>query len=139
MKIEHLNLVVNDLQQTLKFYQAAFPHWSVRGQGQQVWYGVSRQWLHLGDEFNYITFNDQGTGDNRDLMSNQLGLAHFGFETSNLEAVIERLSKAGFSIHKDGADSPFRRNVYFLDPSGFEVEFVEYLSDLPKERNQYDV
>jgi hypothetical protein len=32
-------------------------------------------------------------------------------------------------------EEAFRKNVYFVDPSGFEVEFVEYLSDLPEERN----
>jgi hypothetical protein len=25
--------------------------------------------------------------------------------------------------------------VYFIDPNGFEVEFVEYLSDIPAQRN----
>ena len=34
-----------------------------------------------------------------------------------------------------GPDEPHRRNVYFVDPDGMDVEFVEYLSDLPAERN----
>jgi catechol 2,3-dioxygenase-like lactoylglutathione lyase family enzyme len=49
--------------------------------------------------------------------------------------VIERLAAAGFEIDKDGADDPHRRNVYFIDPNGIEVEFVEYSSDLPAQRN----
>jgi catechol 2,3-dioxygenase-like lactoylglutathione lyase family enzyme len=66
LQLEHINLVVNDIPETLRFYQAAFPHWRVREQG---------------------------------------------------------------------ANDPHRRNVYFMDPSGIEVEFVQYCSDLPSQRN----
>lgn len=138
MHLEHLNLVVKDLNETLTFYSAAFPHWQVRGGGEADWYGVKRNWIHFGDDRQYLTFNDGGTGENRDLKSNNLGLAHFAYVTDNIDAVISRLLQAGFAIAKDGANSPFRRNVYFIDPNGYEVEFVQYLSDLPKERNLYD-
>ena len=40
--------------------------------------------------------------------------------------MIERLAAAGFAVDKDGADEPYWRNVYFIDPNGIEVEFVEY-------------
>ena len=136
--LEHLNLVVQDIPSTLKFYQAAFPHWQVRGGGEALWYGKPRNWLHFGDDYQYLTFNDDGVGDNRDLSGHQVGLAHFAFVTSNLSALIDRLKTSGFDIAKDGADSPYRNNVYFLDPNGYEVEFVEYFSDIPKERNSYD-
>ena len=135
MHLEHLNLVVRDIKETLKFYKAAFPHWRIRSQGRADWYGVERNWVHFGDDYQYLTFNDDGTGDNRDLTGHQTGLAHFAFVTTNLQAVIDRLDAAGFPIAKDGADNRFRKNVYVIDPNGFEVEFVEYLSDLPEERN----
>ncbi|MCY7294503.1 VOC family protein [Alteromonas sp. a30] len=137
MHIEHINLVVTNLETTLTFYRAAFPYWKVRGQGEQDWYGMKRTWLHFGDENDYLSFADSGTGENRDLQSNQLGLAHFGFITNNLDATIERLQNAGFTIHKPGNPTEFRKNVYFLDPDGYEVEFVEYMSDDPTQRNQY--
>jgi catechol 2,3-dioxygenase-like lactoylglutathione lyase family enzyme len=135
MRLEHLNLVVRDIPQTLNFYRAAFPHWRTRSQGQAEWHGVERNWVHFGDDENYLTFNDDGTGENRDLSGHQTGLAHFAYVTSNLKAVIDRLEAAGFAIAKAGADNKFRKNVYFIDPNGFEVEFVQYLSDLPEERN----
>lgn len=135
LHLEHLNLVVNDIESTLAFYQAAFPHWRVRDSGESEWYGQKRRWLHFGDDYQYLTFNDDGVGDNRDLSGHQPGLAHFAFATNNIAAVIERLTAAGFPVDKDGADEPFRKNAYFIDPAGFEVEFVQYLSDLPQERN----
>lgn len=136
MRLEHINLVVSDIQKTLAFYQAAFPHWSVRSKGVSDWYGVKRSWLHFGDDYNFLTFNDNGIDQNRDLKGHQLGLAHFAFETANIAAVIERLEQAGFAIAKAGAKERFRKNIYFIDPDGFEVEFVEYSSDLPHERNE---
>ena len=135
LQIEHLNLVVTDIPTTLKFYQAAFPHWYVRDSGDSDWYGKPRKWLHFGDDYQYLTLNDNGVGDNRDLAGHQTGLAHFAFVVHDMDALISRLAEAGFAADKDGADEPYRRNVYFIDPNGFEVEFVQYLSDIPAQRN----
>ena len=133
--LEHLNLVVSDIPATLKFYKAAFPHWRVRDEGDSDWYGKPRKWLHFGDDYQYLALADNGDGSNRDLEGHQPGLAHFAFVTGNIEAVTERLAAAGFPVDKDGADEPYRKNAYFIDPAGFEVEFVEYLSDVPAQRN----
>jgi catechol 2,3-dioxygenase-like lactoylglutathione lyase family enzyme len=135
IQLEHVNLVVKDIPETLKFYQAAFPHWHVRDEGQGEWYGKPRHWLHFGDNYQYIAMSDHGEGENRDLSGHQVGLAHFAFVTNNIEAMIDRLIQAGYQIAKPGAKEPYRKNIYFVDPAGFEVEFVEYLSDDPKQRN----
>jgi hypothetical protein len=47
-------------------------------------------------------------------------------------------NQAGFAIAKAGDPTPYRNNVYFVDSDGFEVEFVQYLSDLVELRNVYD-
>jgi catechol 2,3-dioxygenase-like lactoylglutathione lyase family enzyme len=135
MHLEHLNLVVKDIAESLTFYKAVFPHWHIRSRGQAEWYGIERNWVHFGDDYQYLTFNDDGSSENRDLTGHQTGLAHFAYVTENLQAVVDRLETAGFKVAKTGADNRFRKNVYFLDPDGFEVEFVEYLSDLPDHRN----
>ena len=135
LHLEHVNLTVADIPAMLKFYQAAFPHWKVRSEGNGEWYGKPRHWLHFGDDFQYIALSDNGEGENRDLEGHQVGLAHFAFVTDNIDAISGRLVDAGFPVAKGGATEPFRKNVYFIDPAGFEVEFVEYLSDLPAQRN----
>jgi predicted enzyme related to lactoylglutathione lyase len=135
LHLEHLNLVVSDLPATLKFYRAAFPHWRIRDEGESAWNGKPRKWLHFGDDYQYLAFGDNGVGGSRDLNGHQDGLAHFAFVTDDIDAVINRLSAAGFDVDKDGAEEPYRKNIYFIDPNGFEVEFVQYLSDLPEQRN----
>lgn len=137
IQLEHLNLVVKNLDASLHFYQAAFPHWRIRGRGQGDWYGKPRQWLHFGDDYQYLTFNDDGEGESRDLTGHQPGLAHFAFVSSNIQAITKRLTQAGYPIANSGNHDSGRRNVYFIDPDGIEVEFVEYLSDDPAQRNQY--
>lgn len=41
-------------------------------------------------------------------------------------------------LAKDMTENQYRRNAYFIDPNGYEIEFVEYLSDIPEERNIND-
>ena len=135
IRIEHINLVIKDMKKSLEFYRAAFPHWQVRAEGGYELRGQPKSWIHFGDDYQYLAFSDYGEGENRDLEGEQVGLAHFAFVVNDLDALMKRLSQAGFDVDKDGADEPFRKNIYYIDPDGFEVEFVEYLSDLPTERN----
>lgn len=122
---------------TLDFLQTAFPNWKVRGRGEYEWYGTKRQWLHFGTDDNYITLNEGNNDDNRDLTGQSPGLAHIGFSVDSVDALITRLQKKGYEKSTFGADHPYRKNVYFIEPSGFEFEFIQYLSDSPKLRNMY--
>ncbi|RKF14504.1 VOC family protein [Alginatibacterium sediminis] len=138
IRLEHLNIVVTDLEASLAFYQAIFPHWQVRGRGESSWFGKNRQWLHFGDDYNYLTLNDNGDSEARDRSGHQIGIAHSAYVTDDIEGVIARLASAGFSPSNDGQPDEYRRNIYFIDPAGLEVEFVQYYSDQPKLRNRYD-
>ncbi len=135
MHLEHINLVVADIPAMLNFYQAAFPHWSVRDKGRGEWSGKARNWLHFGDDYQYIALNDNGVGENRELAGHQIGLAHLAYVTDDLESVIQRLSDAGYQVSNNGDKQTYRRNVYYIAPSGLEIEFVQYFSDDPKLRN----
>lgn len=44
LRLEHVNLAVSDIGNSLKFYQAAMPHWQVRGEGIGGWSGTPRRW-----------------------------------------------------------------------------------------------
>ncbi|RYV02333.1 glyoxalase [Shewanella sp. OPT22] len=137
ISLEHVNVVVRDIPETLTFYQAAFPHWKVRGGGSGEWYGKPRKWVHFGDDYHYLAFSDHGKTAARDLKGDQVGLAHYAFTVSNLEALIQRLQNAGYQVAIWGGNDDTQKSVYFIDPNGIEVEFVQYLVDLPELRNQY--
>ncbi|WP_263478754.1 VOC family protein [Francisella sp. SYW-9] len=129
-----MNLVVKDIGSMIDFYKSAFPHWYVRAKGHSTWNGVDRDWVHFGDDFQYLTFNSNGKGENRNLKGHEIGLAHFAYVVDDVESIQKRLLNAGFDA-KLGAENKYRKNVYFIDPSDYEVEFVEYYSDIPNERN----
>ena len=137
IRLEQINLVVKDIDATLDFIQTAFPDWKVRGKGTSEWYNTKRHWLHVGTDDSYITLNSASEGQNRDLRSNAPGLAHIGFCVDDLAGIASRLQQKGYEIATIGADHPFRKTLYFIDPAGFEFEFIEYLSQVSAERNQY--
>ncbi|OMH33874.1 VOC family protein [Motiliproteus sp. MSK22-1] len=137
VRLEHANLLVTSIPATLRFLQTAFPHWHIRGEGKVVSHGRERDWLHLGDDDYYLTLNNGGEGENRQLSGHNPGLAHLGFVVDDLDGVIDRLTNKGYKIDITGTAHPFRKNVYFVDPAGFQFEFVEYLSEVPSEKNLY--
>ena len=138
MRIEHINLVVRDIEPTLEFLKIAFPHWEIRGSGQSDWYGKPRTWLHFGEDDSYIALSDNGEGAGRDLTGHKPGLAHIGFVVDDLDGIMARYAAKGIAPSVDLTEIPARKNVYYVDPAGIELEFVQYLSDLPAERHNYD-
>ncbi|NRA19157.1 MAG: VOC family protein [Oceanospirillaceae bacterium] len=137
VKLEHVNLVVSDIDKTVDFIQTAFPDWVVRGRGESEWYGNKRNWVHVGNDDYYITLNDKAEGNNRNLKSQTAGLAHIGFAVDDVAAISARLQNKGYQIATIGADHPYRKTIYFIDPAGFEFEFIQYLSEIPEQKNMY--
>ncbi len=138
MRIEHINLVVTEIEPTMAFLKIAFPHWKIRGQGDSHWYGKPRTWLHFGEDDFYIALSNNGEGKNRDLTKHDPGLAHIGFVVDDLDGVIKRYHLQGIAPSQGPTEELARKNVYFIDPSGLEFEFTQYLSDIPAERHNYD-
>ncbi|ACT59869.1 VOC family protein [Hirschia baltica] len=138
IRLEHVNLVVDEIEPTLDFLKIAFPDWKVRGGGEGIWSGKTRNWIHFGSEDHYITLNDNAEGDVRDLAGHTPGLAHVGFEVSEVDGLLQRVSDAGFEPHSITTDSEYRKSVYYRLPCGIEFEFIAYASDVYKERNEYE-
>jgi len=137
IRFEHVNLVVHNITETQYFIQTAFPNWKIRGSGISVWYGKKRNWVHIGSDDYYITLNDGGEQTNRNLKGHRIGLAHIGFCVDDLDDICLRLQTNGYEIDIIGADHPFRKSLYFVDPAGFQFEFIQYRATAPEDRNMY--
>lgn len=135
--VEHVNITVKDLDRTVAFLLAALPSWRVRGQGTMLWFGKQMRWLHVGTDSSYLALQDGGEGDGPDWTGPAVGTKHIGIVVPSADQVADRLVAAGHAIDHWGGDHPFRRRAYFMDPDGLQFEFVEYLSDVPAERNDY--
>ena len=136
--LEHANITVDDIDETISFLTTAFPHFQVRGKGESVTNGVTRKWLHIGTDTTYVALESVSS---KDIGSRRpyrdVGINHLGFVVGDVDSVIERLKKAGYKKSIDVADHPYRKREYFFDKSGIEYEFIEYLSDDPTDRNDY--
>ena len=138
LRLEHANLAVRDVDETLRFLRTAFPDFDVRQEGTNL---QGLRWVHIGTADTYIAVN-QASDEPAEAWvpyAGKPGLNHLGFEVDDAEAVRQRLAAAGYTDSTVPNDHPHRRRVYFHDAEGNDWEFVEYRSNDPAERNDYDI
>ncbi len=132
--LEHANITVNDLQEAINFFQTAFPHFKIRGGGNET-----REWVHLGDDNTYIAINQAQYSElKRDKNYGKIGINHIGFVVEDVEEIAKNLLNAGYKRDFPKEVEQFRIRDYFADADGNQFEFVQYLSELPEERNSYN-
>lgn len=132
--LEHANITVNDLQEAVKFFQTAFPHFKIRGGGNGL-----REWVHLGDEDTYLAINQAKLSDLKvDKNYDKIGINHLGFVVKNVEKVANNLLRNGYKRDFPKEVEQFRIRDYFADADGNQYEFIQYLSDKPEEKNSYN-
>jgi len=134
MYLEHANITVNDLQEAIKFFQTAFPHFKIRGGGNDL-----REWVHLGDDDTYIAIN-QAKENALKVEKNydKMGVNHIGFVVQDVEGIANQLLSNGYKRDFPKEVEQFRIRDYFADADGNQYEFVQYLSEIPEERNSYN-
>lgn len=131
--VEHVNLTVSDLDQTILFLSTALPDFQIRHREIEH----EQAWVHIGNDTSYIALSSFGMVPKDE----NHGLNHIGLVVDDVDAVRQRLLAAGYRRgHGNGEifEHPFRRRLYFLDHDGREYEFVQYLTDVPAERNSYE-
>ncbi len=64
---------------------------------------------------------------------------HLAYEVDDVEALCERMKSAGYRDSTPPNAHPYRKRRYFYDPEGNDWEFVQYLSQDPAERNDYQL
>jgi catechol 2,3-dioxygenase-like lactoylglutathione lyase family enzyme len=138
IRLDHANLAVRDLDGALRFLTTAFPEFRVRGAGAD--WGGSR-WVHVGTDQVYLALHQAIAEPAEPWVpyAGKPGTNHLGFEVDDVEALRARLAAAGYRDSTVPNEHPFRRRVYFRDAEGNDWEFVQYLSDDPRQRNDYAV
>jgi len=132
--LEHANITVNDLQEAIKFFQTAFPHFKIRGGGNDM-----REWIHLGDDDTYIAINQAKQSDLKaDKNYDRIGINHLGFVVQDVEEIANNLLSNGYILDYPKQVEQFRIRDYFADADGNQYEFVQYLSEVVQEKNSYN-
>lgn len=135
-RLEHANLVVRDIDATIRFLQTAFPEFRVRHDSGRE---DPDRWVHIGTQRTYIALTEATKVPSKAHVpyAGEPGMNHLGFEVDDVAALSTRMSAAGYEDSTVTNDHPWRKRVYFYDPDGNDWEFVQYLSDNPAERNDY--
>ena len=139
MKLEHANITVPSTEEARRFLGTAFPEFRVRGQG--LLGGTSGTWVHFGDDDTYVALQENKQHSARsDVNYTNDGINHLGFVIDDMDGLLERMEGKGYtpSAGSDLEGHPHRKRAYFFDKNGFEWEFVEYLSEIPSEKNLYE-
>lgn len=135
--LEHANVTVQKMEPAVRFLLAALPGWRVRGEGRMTYFRKSIRWLHVGNDTHYIALQDGGEGEGPHWTSHQVGVKHLGIVVPDLDALVERLREAGFESDHPGGAHPHRRSAYYNADELVQIEFMQYLSALPGQRNDY--
>ena len=138
VRLEHANLVVRDIDATIRFLQTAFPDFSIRFDGTDP---DGTRWVHIGTHETYVALGES-TVEPEPRWTPYVGMPgvnHLAYEVDDAEALHQRLAAVGYQDSTVTNKHPWRKRVYFLDPDGNDWEFIEYLTDDPEKRHDYTV
>ena len=121
MFLEHVNMSVSNVDQTIDFYQRVLGL-SVRWRGTSA---TGAPAAHIGDDHCYLALFEVQDRNVIPPDYDQLGLNHFGFVVEDLDVVKRQLAVLNVQPHLEADYEPGRR-LCFFDPNGVEVELVQY-------------
>lgn len=124
VKLEHAYLSVKDLDRSLSFYRRVLPDWVIRWEGR----GDGGRWIHLGPagdgQPGYLSIAERSEAEPFEPYR-ALGPQHIGFAHPDVDRLIAEL-RPGIEPDDYVDDGAYRR-VYYSDPDGIELEFVQKL------------
>ena len=138
VRLEHANLLVRDVDATIRFLQTAFPEFRIRFDARLP---DGTGWMHIGTEETYIAL-EQSTIEPAKRWQPYAGVPgvnHLAYVVDDVEAVRERLKSAGYQDSTPVNNHPYRKRIYFFDPDGNDWEFIQYLTDDPAKRHDYTI
>ena len=137
-RLEHANLCVHDIDAVVRFLKTAFPNFRIRRDTTDP---DGSRWVHVGTNDTYIALNHAKSEEARRgaPYKGRPGLNHLAYEVGDVEALRARLRAAGYQDSTVPNSHPHRKRVYFYDPEGNDWEFVQYLTDDPAKRHDYDL
>lgn len=136
-RLEHANVHVRDIDTIATFLATALPDFRIRHDGID---DLGRRWVHVGNDYTYVALYE-ATSEAAERWvpySGKPGVNHLGYVVDDVAAVSRRLAEAGYLETSVANEHPYSKRVYFNDPEGNDWEFVEYTTDNPAERNDYE-
>jgi methylmalonyl-CoA/ethylmalonyl-CoA epimerase len=125
-KIEHLGIAVNDLIASIELYEKLFQTKCYKIESVES-EGVKTAFFKIGEsKIELLEANKPDSPIAKFLEKKGPGFHHVAFETSNIDAEIERLINEGFElIHKTPKDGADNKRIAFLHPKAVDGLLLE--------------
>ena len=115
--IDHVNMKVKDLEKSVEFYKNLFGFEIKQEENPNKIDAPSKI---IGNDTIKLCMYEIPD------MSPEGGIAHFGFNISNFNEIIQKCKELGVEVLYDGiVDWDKSKSVYIVDPSGYEIELGE--------------
>ena len=138
IKLEHANICVSDIDGMIRFLQTIFPEFVILHDDASI---KGQRWVHIGTDDSYIALQEANPESSSSWVpySGVPGVNHLAYEVDDVYSIRERLLHEGYRESTVPNKHPHRKRIYFYDPEGNDWEFIQYLSDDPKERHDYEI
>lgn len=129
--IDHLNMTVNDLDESISFYSKIFGFEVVEDSRKEDLspnkLGTAYAVIGLKGSVYLVLHQSLKKGHGQD-GSDPVRIVHFGLHVADFDAVVDTLKATPISLlYGDRIfEWPHSRSFYVLDPSGHEIELVEH-------------
>lgn len=111
--IDHINMEVKDLEQSVTFYKNLFGFEIKKEQPEEKSKIIGNTNIKL-----CLYENPE--------MKSEGAIAHFGFHVENFDEIIMTCKSLGVAIHYDGpVQFEKSRSIYISDPNGYDIELSE--------------
>ena len=112
--IDHVNMKVKDLEESVQFYKNLFGFEIKQEQNPNKIEVPSKI---IGNDSIKLCIYEVPD------MTPEGGIAHFGFHVQNFEEIIQKCKELGVEVLYGGeVDWEKSKSVYIVDPSGYEIE-----------------
>ena len=112
LSIDHANMNVRNLQESVDFYTNLFGFELRKDQPEQ------KSQIIGNDKIKLCLY------ENPDLIYTK-GINHIGFHIENFDEVVEKCHSMNISMPYGVTEWESSRSVYIIDPNGYEVELAE--------------
>ena len=110
--IDHVNLTVKNLAESVSFFKQLFGFELIKDQPDQASQIIGN------DSIKLCLYEDPE-------LDIGAGINHYGFHVENFAAVVKTCRALGVSMPYGTVDWGRSKSVYIIDPSGYEIELSE--------------
>lgn len=140
MKIDHVAVVVQDIEKSLQFFQEIGFIIKKRNKLEGKWLdklmklpNVKAEYIALGfpnheTNLELLTFySPKGKKEATLSIPNTIGFRHLAIEVPNIEEVVNKLKSKHIKFLTEVLNNPYGKKLcYFLGPEGIILELAEY-------------